>query len=518
VYVDPSYDGSQGAPAGTFTAPFTSLQAGLDTVRPGSTVIVQLSNGEYVVEPDAPLIIRGNCTILGPGGPANVIVTCRSALNCSLFQADGGPLRADSIFFNRSYTWAVTFDGITFDRPGAPTLDALAPLVPPDGLSTAGMTASNAGLSLAVRDANLTVRNCVFKGQDRGVNAVVFTGGTLLMEDVVFQNNSVWGPLFFASSATVFFNRVTVQDCIRRFASGDWANVLGPVQWGLFRFLASNSTLVDFAWLRNKAVISGVHASMDGAFSVQRGRFEDNACGVAPFDEAIGSVVAFGCALAVVGPTLTVSDTVFTRNSIENGELFSPSYGGALYVSLGEVFAQNVTFTHNLAPGGGAFVMDEAQNGEVRDCVFRYNSATILPSVFSEVGMGQGGAVVVRNSNSMMNLLIRSCVFEENFATAGGAVHTLTAGSLTLRDCSFNRNQAVLAGGALLAARSVSGFAAPTLENCSFVDNAANWTGGAVFVSATGLVVSGSTFVRNQVCCFEMCKIRIETFLCPVIL
>ena len=97
-----------------------------------------------------------------------------------------------------------------------------------------------------------------------------------------------------------------------------------------------------------------------------------------------------------------------------------------------------------------------------------------------------GGAIYAENAP----LRILACRFRENDARIGGGVLSLF-GPIELEDCLFERNTAE--GGAAVAA-----LADGRIERCTFVENIGAHEGGAVAGNSGTLVVTGSTFFRNQ--------------------
>ena len=194
VFVDPSYDSQNGPPDGSFERPLLTLQAAVALTATSRILTIQLSDAVYTVLPDEPLIIKGNCTIRAPNGPSKVVITCRSALRCAMFQADGTAMHNLAELLNSTYSWWVILEGLTLDQPGVDTLNAVAPSNEPASLGVTGMLLAGMGRSFVTAYVNVTLRNCEFANQAVGVNALALTHGVAVLEDVVFRNNTAWTP------------------------------------------------------------------------------------------------------------------------------------------------------------------------------------------------------------------------------------------------------------------------------------------------------------------------------------
>lgn len=212
VFVDPSYDSQNGPPDGSFERPLLTLQAAVALTATSRILTIQLSDAVYTVFPDEPLIIKGNCTIRAPNGPSKVVITCRSALRCAMFQADGTAMRNMAELMNSTYSWWVTLEGLTLDQPGVDTLNAVAPTNEPASLGVTGMLLAGMGRSFVTAYVNVTLRDCEFANQAVGVNALAVTHGVAVLEDVVFRNNTAWGPVMYAGAATAVLSRVFALD------------------------------------------------------------------------------------------------------------------------------------------------------------------------------------------------------------------------------------------------------------------------------------------------------------------
>jgi uncharacterized repeat protein (TIGR01451 family) len=103
---------------------------------------------------------------------------------------------------------------------------------------------------------------------------------------------------------------------------------------------------------------------------------------------------------------------------------------------------------------------------------------------------GQGGALYTGGRPATLNRV----VFDDNRAVAGGAVVTSDQGGvLVANDCTFNKNQATGAGGAIVSGQI-------TISHGSFTSNSAVNGGALYYVQGGGanFNISDSTFTNNQ--------------------
>lgn len=240
----------------------------------------------------------------------------------------------------------------------------------------------------------------------------------------------------------------------------------------------------------------------------------------------------------LAGSTLTVTDSNFTSNVLQKGAMYSSynstvvmdnvkitqntatGYGAALYCVTGTVTVANSNFSGNSARGAGGAVhvkdrailtllashlgdnsggMDEEGCGgavfamdsriNVTNCNFTHNKAGKCGGALYSTNTAP-----IASSASLTHLsfqdsdVVRSTVFEENVASAGGAVAVYNS-SLLVDNSTFNGNSAqsmspgavtnfgdyyrLGVGGAMYADN-----ADVTIHNCSLSGNRAVMDGG----------------------------------------
>jgi len=116
-------------------------------------------------------------------------------------------------------------------------------------------------------------------------------------------------------------------------------------------------------------------------------------------------------------------------------------------------------------------------------------SPTIRNCTFRQNQATVGGAIRVSQSSPQ----IQRCLFVENLATDGGGVSLQHSAMDSLSDCVFVGNSATSGGGMAISASSLR------VINCAFVSNSAT-SGGGIFVVdlRTELSIIGCTFQGND--------------------
>ena len=135
--------------------------------------------------------------------------------------------------------------------------------------------------------------------------------------------------------------------------------------------------------------------------------------------------------------------------------------------------------------GGGdtRIIFAQAPNVTIRDIRFQNGSTG-----------GDGGAILCAGLN-----LIENCVFEDNFAGAGGGAVCLTGPQLTELDgCLFTNNQATFAGAVFHPQNSNTDPTSPTLRNCDFIGNTAVGTGGGMASGGSSPTYDNCLFDGNM--------------------
>eukprot|EP00736_Rhodelphis_marinus_P013278 Rmarinus@m.2875 len=168
------------------------------------------------------------------------------------------------------------------------------------------------------------------------------------------------------------------------------------------------------------------------------------------------------------------------------------SNGGAVHIDNHPVYFENVWFLGNRAFGsiplgqGGALYMradDTSVEMTFRDCRFEENTST-----------APAGAVL---TNLQVGGLFENCEFVNNSCAEsmwGGALLLEDATSTTFRSCHFEGNSASFGG-----AVDDGGTASSLFENCTFVENQAKYGGAYYAYQTSTLTFVGCHFIANSV-------------------
>ncbi|NQY29616.1 MAG: hypothetical protein HRT69_09100, partial [Flavobacteriaceae bacterium] len=122
---------------------------------------------------------------------------------------------------------------------------------------------------------------------------------------------------------------------------------------------------------------------------------------------------------------------------------------------------------------GAGIYNNGADNVMVSNCKFFRNGTT-----------GQGGAILAAPNNNGQ-ITIESCVFEENFADSGAAIHQLASGSSNTVNISksiFLNNKTLDHAGAIYSLHQSGGTSTLNIDACEFIGNNSR-SGGAIYVA-----------------------------------
>lgn len=300
--------------------------------------------------------------------------------------------------------------------------------------------------------------------------------------------------------------------------------------------------------LKNINFING-NASSGGAICFERGNLTIIGCN---FSNNVGNgTSSMGGAIFFEGNDLLIADSKFMSNeAYEYGAVFADSLTaevrntefsknaaedyGALAVLGGDLLIDKCNFTDNSAGyyGGGAILFREI-NATVSDCIFTKNSAKEAGAIQWIGGKGRilnskfigntaksftatGGAIDILNTEAFKVLNstftdnyatyegaaicagncsgseISDCIFNNNRAGNGGAIHWYNSNEIQISDCNFTNNAAKDdgEGGAVVYSFCTN----DTIANCIFINNTAR-DGGAI--SSEECLISECIFMNN---------------------
>jgi predicted outer membrane repeat protein len=182
-------------------------------------------------------------------------------------------------------------------------------------------------------------------------------------------------------------------------------------------------------------------------------------------------VTGSGAAIAFDGDALTVADCSFTDNE-------ATADGAAIYSDGGDVTVNNCDFSGNDSPGNGAIFVDGAG---------AFEGVTVTDSTFTDNGPGEGAAISVNGSDSVVS--VTDSTFVNNDGNYGAI--TIDGGGVELTRVLMENNDASGDdGGAVWAGEYLQ------VEDSTFRNNSGD-NGGAIYAYGD-VTVSGSTFVGNE--------------------
>ena len=144
-------------------------------------------------------------------------------------------------------------------------------------------------------------------------------------------------------------------------------------------------------------------------------------------------------------PGVYFKDCTFRNNQNRTTAGNNYNEGGAIHVNDGFGRAVNTLFTGNSAAyAGGALMLlnywtTPESTFDLWGCRFVENYAAPIPGVTGVPQPSEGGAVM---AESNVRVDIRGCYFSNNWAAAGGAVHSYR-GNMSIQDSVFEGNRAV---------------------------------------------------------------------------
>jgi predicted outer membrane repeat protein len=177
----------------------------------------------------------------------------------------------------------------------------------------------------------------------------------------------------------------------------------------------------------------------------------------------------------------------FTDVNFIGNKSAAASYGGGMYNAHSKPELISVTFSSNVALGGGGMCDDIGGYPTLTNVTFTGNTAAWgggmwhrgggVQSILTDVGFYNNSADYGGGMNAeYSDLKLTNVTFNDNSATQnGGGMYTRDS-DLELTNVTFNGNSATQNGGAMYNDNSD-----PTLTDVSFVSNTATYDGGGVY-------------------------------------
>ena len=310
--------------------------------------------------------------------------------------------------------------------------------------------------------------------EDAGNETIASGDSEILSDDLYFDSNSANdGNGSFENPYGNFTNDRIKDNSVIHFASGEYnlssdsycsdvsfygagsqntiLNGNGYTLHGTKNLVFKNITLINL-----KIVTDNRFISLSATNTVFKDCGDDNSNGGAIYSQYSGSMTLTNCS--------------FYNNSA--------SYGGAIYMSQGSLYIYNSTFEDNSAVYGGAIFVNE-------------NLLEIYNSTFkNNVALMSGGAITSLYGSSLINN--NSSFYKNKAGFEGGAIYSVY-GSSSIFKSSFENNSAS-AGGALF----IDNTANLNISGNEFKNNSASMAGAIYSLLNSNSVISNNIYEDNS--------------------
>lgn len=328
----------------------------------------------------------------------------------------------------------------------------------------------NDGGGIYIHEADPTIRNCVFNGNQNIAGGAIYNykSNPNITTCKFIKNRADYGGAIYNINSEplisgCYFSR-----------NSSWSN------GGAISNVSSKISISDCDFVGNFSNFDGgaIYENDDSQIYCEDSYFLENEA----LGEDGGAVHEGGVGSFPVGGQYIRCEFYGNRAEEDGGAIKSKSTWGTQITSC--KFVRNTS----LLDRGGAVQLTSANDFLVNGCSFTGNS--------SDEG---GGAINV--SNSLVSLITK-CDFIQNSvegsSSEGGAI--LVSGSVEINDCSFTGNAAPVEpsgqGGAIKLRSDGNPNTAPTVKGCTFEDNVAK-EGGAIYVEEDISKIYSSTFFHN---------------------
>jgi predicted outer membrane repeat protein len=315
----------------------------------------------------------------------------------------------------------------------------------------AANNAVESGGGIYCRDSSLTVETCEFHENSAGY------GGGLVSWDYAVV--SVSNCQLNANRASENGGGLSSQSSKLAVDSSRFYNNTAKYGGGVSNLVEAEVSLSNCEFKANRATENG------GGIITENSKLTAAVC---TFHE--NSAQFGGAIIGLTNAEVLVSNCEFRDNR-------AAINGGGIYSQSSKSTVQNSIFNENSANSGGGMSSLSESETALSDCVFSGNDA-----------IANGGGLY----NQQSNLTVINCTLLANSAEQGGGLLTFQ-GSVSLSNCRFTRNTAVLYGGGMFSEAGNS-----ETVNCMFTENAADAGGGVLNFSGGAPVFTNCNFVGNR--------------------
>ncbi len=352
--------------------------------------------------------------------------------------------------------------------------------------------ASSGGGGIFIMGGDVRIDNCVFDGNDGGVE-----GGALGIDDFVST------PTVFATSCT-FRNNFTSDG---EGGQGGAVSIIDSRVSFHYCSFASNTalTLGGAVYLRRSAVtFANCEISTNNQASRGGGLFADGAT----VQLRLQATIIDGNSATRGGGGLYSEDAMIraTGCTIRNNRAQGNLNGGGVYLDGSLVQFDYCSISSNTAQANGGAAYIRSGMVTFANCEVSTNSAvsnggslfvgtgaslTLKHSTFDDNAADYGGALFSIGNGEVVR--ISSCTFANNRATNSGGAIGNEGGTITIASCSFYNNRTLNSLGGAIEHDSGT----TVITTSTFSANSSGTDGGAIATDGEGLGIFNSTFSAN---------------------
>lgn len=345
-------------------------------------------------------------------------------------------------------------------------------------------TYGNGGAIYSTSNSNVTVVNSTFtNNRARQGGAIYVDTGVINISDSKFEDNNAsnGGAVYINTGNITVINSIFENNNasyggaiyittanITLIKSNFNSNIAKTYYGGAIYMSAANATITDSNFNNNNANTGGAiyfygyYYSRNGILNIDNSSF-------------INNTAKYSGGAIYNANNITITNSYFANN------VANITSGGAIYSYYKNMNLSNSKFENNKAgTNGGAIYIEN--NGYEKDYGIIVNNSTFDNNTAGK----SGGAIYTRGAK------ITNSNFSNNNASEGGALFSVSDGTVVINNTKFTNNTASKYGGAIDV---FSGSA--IIDNSRFENNSAAVYGGAIYAAST-VNVTDSIFRKNS--------------------